>query len=248
MTDSKMLLPLRVPELGPSLGKLLSVTTDTGGAIRLDAIRYRLGTRIIENGGEARRLAASGERSATIAAIGPEIWKQAWDEAVSSVTQLLVDRLDAHVEAEAVSVGMGRRRRARLLRYSMHEKRALSARLGSSGANLIPVLDQLDEHAKRALAATGLQPDAVRNWQNTLVLAARRLEAAWTGLESVAHNEVAERLKIGDQVAMWRRPIWPVLTVGVVVLPAGACFGLVVGGYLPAPDWLMRIWQLVFGA
>jgi len=245
MTGSKALLPLRVPELGPSLGRLCAVTPGDGGAQWLDSVRHKLATRIIECGGEARRLAASGERSATLSAIGPEIWKQVWDEAVGSATDQLVDRLDKHIDAEATAVRMGRRRRARLY-FASHQKRALMARLGSAGAPLIPVLDELEAHAKRALNATGLEPEAVRSWQDSLGLAARRLEAAWLALAQAVEVEVAQRLKIADEVARWRRPLWPILIFAAVALPAAAWFGLVLGGYVTPPSWLTHIWQMVF--
>jgi hypothetical protein len=245
MTNSKVLLPLRVPELGPSLGKLLSVTRETSAERWLDVVRYKLGTRIIECGGEARRLAASGERSATLAAIGTEIWKQTWDEAASSATELLVERMDAHMEAEALAVGMGSRQRARL-RVDPQEKRALTARLGSTGADLIPVLDELEQHAERALTATGLEPEVVRAWQDTLGVAARKLESAWLALEQAVSNEVTQRLRLADQVANWRKPVWPVLIVAAVTVPVAVWFGLVLGGFSAAPGWLTNIWQMVF--
>jgi len=247
MTNSKVLLPLRVPELGPSLGKLLSVSTRTRGEEWLDPVRYKLCTRVIECGGEARRLATSGERSATVAAIGRDIWKQAGDDAVGSAAELLVQRLEEHLDAEAVAVRMGRRRRDRL-RFTSREKRALTARLGSAGADLIIALDELEEHAKEALTATGLEPDAVRNWQNSLKMAGRRLEAAWMTLERTVEDEVAKGLRKNDRVVEWRKPVWPVVVFGAVVVPAGAWFGLVLGGYIIAPTWLTRIWQMVFGA
>ena len=245
MTNSKVLLPLRVPELGSPLGRLLSVTAGTSGQRWLDPIRYKLGTRIIECGGEARRLAASGERSATLAAIGSEVWKQTWDEAVGSATDLIVQRLDAHLNAEAIAVGMGRRHRTRLA-FGPQEKRALMARLGSNGADLITELDDLEAHADRALTATGLEPEMVRDWQHSLGVSARKLEAAWFALEHVAADEVAQRLSIVDQVANWRKPVWPVLAVAAAVVPAVAWFGLVLGGYLAAPGWLTNIWEMVF--
>jgi hypothetical protein len=245
MTNSKVLLPLRVPELGSPLGRLLSVTAGTSAQRWLDPIRYKLGTRIIECGGEARRLAASGERSATLAAIGPEVWKQTWDEAVGSATDLIVQRLDAHLNAEAIAVGMGRRHRARLA-FGPQEKRALMARLGSTGADLITELDDLEAHAERALTATGLEPEMVRDWQHSLGVSARKLEAAWFALEQVAADEVAQRLSIADQVANWRKPVWPVLAVAAAIVPAVAWFGLVLGGYLAAPVWLTNIWEMVF--
>jgi len=245
MTNSRVLLPLRVPELGPSLGRLLSVTVRSGAVRWLDPVRNKLGTRIIECGGEARRLAASGERSATLATIGTEIWKQTWDEAVSSATELLVERIDAHLEAEAMAVGMGRRHRARLS-VGPQQKRALMARLGSMGADLITVLDELEEHAELALTATGLEPEKVRDWQDTLGVAARKLESAWLALEQAVANEVAQRLRIADQIANWRKPVWPVLIVAAAIVPVAVWFGLVLGGFLTAPGWLTNIWQMVF--
>lgn len=245
MTNSKVLLPLRIPELGPPLGRLLSVTSGSGAQRWLDPIRYKLGTRIIECSGEARRLAANDERSATLAAIGPEIWKQTWDEAVSSATDLIIQRLGDHLNAEAEAVGMGRRHRSRLA-YSTLEKRALMARLGSTGADLVTALDNLEEHAERALTATGLDPEMVRDWQDSLGVSARKLEAAWFALEQVAADEVARKLQIAEQIAKWRKPLWPVFVVAAVALPVALWFGLVLGGYLAAPDWLTNIWEMVF--
>jgi len=118
--------------------------------------------------------------------------------------------------------------------------------LGSTGADLITVLDELEDYAELALTATGLEPDAIRNWQDTLGVAARRLETAWLALEGVVENEVAQRMKTADQVSKWRRPVWPVLTLAVAAVPAAAWFGLVLGGFLTAPGWLTSIWRLVF--
>jgi hypothetical protein len=246
MTDSKVLLPLRVPELGPSLGKLLALSTGTKKADWLDPIRHKLVTRLIACGGEARRLSASGERSATVAAIGREVWKQAWDEAVGSAAERLVDRLESHLDAEAIAVRMGRRKR-RKLRFTSREKRALTARLGSAGVELIPALDELADCAGKAVSASGLQPEAVRAWQDALRTAGRRLETAWMTLERAVDKEVAKGLAKADTVASWRKPIWPVLAVGAVVLPVGLWFGLVLGGYIAAPSWLGHMWQMVFG-
>ena len=88
MTNPKLLLPIRIPELGPSLGKLLSGTGRRAGAVQLDAIRYKLGTRIIESAGEGRRLAANEERSAALEAVGRVNWQHAWDEAINALLEL----------------------------------------------------------------------------------------------------------------------------------------------------------------
>jgi hypothetical protein len=180
-----------------------------------------------------------------VAAIGKEIWKQAWDEAVGSAAEILVDRLESHIEAEALAVRMGRRRRSGL-RFTSREKRALTARLGATGADLIPVLDELEVCGGKAVTATGLEPDAIRNWQAALGTAGRRLETAWTALERAVEGEVAKGLKKSDAIAAWRKPVWPVLASALLLLPLGAWFGLVLGGYIPAPSWLSDVWQMVF--
>ncbi len=246
MTKSNVLLPLRVPELGPSLGRLLAVKSGGEAILGLDSVRFKLGTRIIEGGGEARRLAANGERSAAVAAIGRESWKQAWDEAVGSTADLLVGFAEIHFEAEARAVGMGRRLRLRL-RYTPSQKRALMARLGSVGANLIPVLDELEEYSERAVEATGLEPEVIPAWQEALRLAANRLETAWMAMERLLQDEVTRVRETADRIARWRKPIWPVLAAGAVTIPVVLWFGLVLGGYVASPNWLSTIWQMVFG-
>lgn len=246
MTNPKLLLPLRVPELGPSLGKLVSGAGRNEGALLLDPIRYRLGTRIIECAGEARRLAASDERSAALAAVSRANWEHAWEEAINAVAAQVVQRVTEHLGAEADAVGMGRRKRARL-EYQQQEKVTLRARLACAGADLIPVLDTLEAQALLALDATGLEREVIETWQDTLKLAARRLEAAWLALERVVDEELADGRRKADAVAQWRKPLGPVLAVGVVVLAPVLWLGLVLGGYVPAPEWLSQIWTAVFG-
>ena len=72
MTTPSLLLPLRIPELGPALGKLVTgtrrVTTPS-----LEDERRHLVTKLIEAAGEARRLAARDERAAAVALPGA-VW------------------------------------------------------------------------------------------------------------------------------------------------------------------------------
>ena len=171
---------------------------------------------------------------------------EAWDEAVIAVAGLLADRVTAHLDAEAQAVRMGRRKRARL-RFDTQQRRALTARLGSAGADLMPALDSLEHHAARALDATGLEPEAVAGWQDALKLAARLLGAAWLSLEEAVEEEVAHWRSRADDVARWRRPMWPVFVGGTAAVLLAAWMGLIFGGYLPAPRWLTQLWQLVFG-
>ncbi|UCG86543.1 MAG: hypothetical protein JSW71_22035 [Gemmatimonadota bacterium] len=245
MNSTKLLLPLRVPELGPSLGKLASGAQRRTDYLPLDAARYQLATRIIENVGEARRLAANGERSSALEALGRESWQEAWNEAVASVAETLTTRITEHIRAEAKAVRMGSRRQARL---GLDEKlqRALSARLGAAGAGLVPVFDSVERHAALALDATALEREAVVAWQEALQLAARRVESAWLDLELVVGQEVTHWLAVGDDVARWRRPLWPVVVVGAVAVAIAAWLGLVFGGYVAPPAWLERVWGWAF--
>lgn len=246
MSNPKLLLPLRVPELGPSLGKLVSGTERRAGWIPLDSFRYQLATRIIDSTCQARRLAASEERASALEAVGRGAWQEAWDEAVGGIAEALVDRVARHLEAEAQAVGMSRRRRAKLTVVDS-DRSALIARLGSAGANLIPALDALERDAAKAVEATGLERDAVERWQGDLKLAARRLEAAWIALEQAVDKEGERWMGVADRVAAWRKPLWPVYTVGIVAMGVAVWLGLIFGGYLDPPAWMVRIWQAVFG-
>ena len=240
------LLPLRVPELGPSLGKLVSGTERPTHWIPLDTVRYRLATRIIEAAGEARRLAAGNECSAVLAALDHTVWQAAWDEAVTSIAETVAERVSTHLESEARAVKMDKRRRAKL-QLDQPTKRAIAARLGSVGAGLLPVLDAIDARAAAALEATALERGAVEEWQETQKLAARRLEAAWLALEQALDRENTRWRSVADEVARWRKPMWPVAVMGAVLLAIAVWLGLVFGGYVESPHWLSYVWVRVFG-
>lgn len=242
MTGSKLLLPLRIPELGPFLGKLVIGTGRTPGGVRLDDIRTRLVTRIIEAAGEGRRLSANEERGPAVAALGREAWLAAWDEAVGALAAMLVARYDAQLEGEARAVRMPRRLRRRVT-LDDGERRSVAARLGSSGAVLIPALDAVERCGAAALAATVLERDDVTTWQESLKTAARRLEAAWLALEDAVEAEAARWSEVADRVAQWRKPLWPVWVLGAIGLVLAAWVGLMYGGYLPTPEWLVQLWD-----
>ena len=243
MNTTGALIPLRVPELGPSLGKLVAGTERPTRRIPLDAIRYRLATRIIEQAGESRRLAANDDRSSALAALSRATWWEAWDEAVVTVTDTLADKVSAQLDAEARAVKMGERRRAKL-QLDEAAKRTIAARLGATGAALVPVLDAIDQTAA-ALEGTHREHDAVEQWQEGQKLAARRLEAAWFALEQSVEKEATRWLDVMDEVARWRKPFWPVAVVAILALGLAVWLGLIFGGYIDAPGWLARIWSQV---
>jgi hypothetical protein len=244
MTNAQLLVPLRVPELGPSLGKLVTGTGREIAGFPLEPHRYRLATRIIEMGGEARRLAANNQRTAALASLGRDAWLAAWEEAVSPVADELVQHLTAHLEAEATAVGMPHRLR-RQVGIDDVEGRAIAARLGSAGANLIPQLDDIERHAAPLVAAPSAQRGVLEPWQQALLAAARRLEEAWMALEDAIDQELTTWRAIADGVARWRRSLWPVYLVGGVAVAAATWGGLIWGGVLPIAPWMRDLWDAV---
>jgi molybdenum-dependent DNA-binding transcriptional regulator ModE len=245
VTSPKLLVPLRVPELGPYLGKVITGTGRDPGGLDLDALRYRLATRVIEAAGESRRLAARDEREAALAGLGRAVWLEAWEEAVAGVAELLAIRISGSLAAEARAAGMPGRRR-RKLEFGPAEEGALAARLGSAGAELVPLLDLLEERINPALSATALERDAMAEWQEALTTSARRLEAAWLELELAVEVEELRWRRVADEVAAWRKPLWPVVLVIVPALGVAVWLGLVLGGYLDAPGWFASAWRFLF--
>jgi hypothetical protein len=237
---------LRVPELGPFMGRVVTGSGVAPGSLHLDAIRHRLATRIFEAAGEARRLAGRDEREAAVAAIGRAAWLAAWEEAVRGVADLVADRAGRRLEAEARFVRLPRRKRKRLL-LGEREKKAIAARLGSAGAALVPTLDELEERAAAAIEATALDRGLLEAWQDSLRTAARRLEAAWLDLEQAIGAEVWRWEQRAESVARWRKPFWPVVVVTMVSVAVASLVGLILGGQLDAPEWVAIPWQRVFG-
>jgi hypothetical protein len=242
VSGTDTLLPLRIPELGPYLGRVVSGTGRTPGGLRLDGIRLRLATRIFESAGEARRLASRENRTAAVQAIGRDAWLAAWEEAVGSTVGLLMERVRAQLDAEARAVGLPKRRRRRVLPGSA-EARAAGARLGSAGTGLVQALNQLEYSAGPAVAATGLDRGAMAAWQRALRLAGRRLEAAWLALEDEVTHEAARWQQEANLVAAWRRPVFGVILAGVAGTAAALWLGLIFGGYLSPPEWLAALWS-----
>ncbi|MBI4421152.1 MAG: hypothetical protein HY560_10030 [Gemmatimonadetes bacterium] len=232
---SKLLLPLRIPELGPSLGKLITGTAvaDPGG-VPLTAVRYQLVTKVIESAGEARRLADGNQRAAAIASLGRAAWLAAWEEAVATTAGLLLERVADRLVRECDVVRMPKHLRGRVV-PSTAERRAVTARLGSAGAGLVPVLDELERRGQAALEATPQERALLDGWHDALRTAARRLEEAWLELETRVVAELKGWDPVIAVVARWRRPLWPVWVMGTLALVLAVWLGLVLGGYVPAP-------------
>jgi hypothetical protein len=240
MTSPKLLVPIRVPELGPSLGKVLTGTGRAPDPL-VERERLLLVTRLFEASGEARRLAAEGQRAGAVAALGLPVWLDAWEQAVSAIARALIERVNAELDAEARAVRMPRRLRRKVALDAV-EVRGLTGRLGGAGAALVPALDTLQACGEALLAASAADRSPLDDWQRALLTAARKLEAAWLALEEQLDGEAARWREVAAAVAAWRRPLWPVVAVGIPALAAATWLGLVLGGYVPAPWWLAQMW------
>ncbi len=245
MTESDLLLPLRIPEIGPSLGKLVVGAPGGPAGAALNVARYQLVTKMIESAGEARRLATNGERAAALSSLGRTAWLEAWEEAVGVVSGSLVQRINEALGVQAHAARVTRRHARRYL-LGESESRELTARLGSAGACLVSALDELDRHAAAALNASGLQRDALESWQRSLLTSARRLESAWLLLHDAVTAELARGEQLRQALSRWRKPIWPVVAIGIPCIAMAVWSGLVFGGYVPAPAWLAFLWTRLF--
>jgi len=233
----KIPMPLRVPELASSLGRLLVPRRLEEPWVPLDDLREELATRVMELGGQARAAAAGEAREQVLEAVSRRAWLAAWEAAVRQAAARVTAALDGEIERAARRVRMPpRQRRRRLLTGS--EKRAIAARLAAGGEAFVAALDALDRAGLLVRDAGVLEKTLHAEWQDALRAAARRLEAAWLALETAVAEERRRWAVETDAIARWRPSLWPVI-VGLTPLAAGLIWlGLVLGGYLPAPAWL----------
>ncbi|PYP22354.1 MAG: hypothetical protein DMD53_02680 [Gemmatimonadetes bacterium] len=232
-------MPLRVPELAPSLGRVLVPRRLVDPWVPLDDIREELATRVIELGGEARAAAVREERERVLEAVSRRAWLGAWERAVRRAAERVARALDGEIERAGQQVRMARRRwRRRLL--SGPEKRAIAARLATGGEPFVAALDVLEQTAARAREASVLDKEVHAEWQEALRTAARRLEVAWLALEAVVADERRRWAPEIDAVAAWRPSLWPLFAAWVPLTLLLVWLGLVLGGYLAAPAWLAR--------
>ena len=241
----KLLMPLRVPELAPSLGRIIVPRRQQEPWVPLDDIREELATQVLELGGEGRAAAAresekgagSDDRARVLETTGRRAWAAAWDHAVRRAASRVGDAIDAELTRTARGVRLPRRRLRPLL-LNAAEKRAIVARLGTGGGTFVAALDELETTSRRAAEASVLEKDAHAAWQEALRTVARRLEAAWLALEAEVEEERARWQPELDTLAAWRPKLWPVIATWVPVAVVLVWLGLILGGYLPAPAWL----------
>lgn len=232
-------MPLRVPELAPSLGRVVVARRREPPWVPLDDIREELATAVLEIAGEGRGAAAREDRAQVLEVTGRRAWAAAWDQAVRRAAARVAEALEAEIAGTARQVRLPRRRlKSRLL--AMGEKRAIAARFGTGGAAFVAALDELDTAAARVQGATVLDKDAHAAWQEALRAAARRLEAAWLALETEVEEERRRWTPEMETLSRWRPALWPVALLWTPIAAALIWLGLILGGYLPAPAWLAQ--------
>lgn len=226
-----------IPELGPSLGRLVVPRRLEEPWVPLDDVREGLASDVVRLAGEARRAAAATGAAAAVAFLGSTRWREAWERAVRRAGGRVAGGLDAEIERVAHRVRMPTRKwRRRLL--TGPERRAVAVRLALGGQPFSAALAALDDAGQSLAATDGAHADRLRDWQDALRLAARRLEAAWLALEAAALDERHRWAPEIAAVAAWRPALWPVLIWWLPLAALLVWLGLVLGGYLPAPAWL----------
>jgi len=239
---------LVIPELGPSLGRLVAPPPPPPGAvpqwISLDDIRLALVTQLFDLAGEARRWADQGERELALVTLSHEALAGVWQNAVHSVAARGAEAISQRLVAAAREARLPGRR-ARSLPLDPDEVAALAARLATGTPALERALESFDQAGHR-LRRERASPGALREWQDALNLVARRVESAWLGLEDALALEWHEWAVEIEEVRAWRRPLWPLVAVGLVLFGLAGYAGLVLGGYLPVPGPLRGIAEAIW--
>jgi hypothetical protein len=230
-----------VPELGPSLGRLVDppTTRSERGSLDLvfDDIRLDLVTGIFELAGAARSFAASGDRQGAIASLSRVAWLDLWERAVVAAAERLAEAVNAKL-GEAAMESRLPARQLEAFRLKTEDVRAITSRLGSGGAGFVSALDALEQTVPGASASGTRGRAGEEEWQRALAAAARRLESAWLALAVGARAEQDRWKAEIDRARAWRRPTWLLWLISVSVLAVATYLGLVLGGYLPVPPAL----------
>jgi hypothetical protein len=238
MSAADSFVPLDVPELGPSLGRLVTprLGAPRPGWIVLDDIRHTLVTALFELAGEARQWSDAADRDLALAALSRAAWLAAWEDALAATSSRAIDEITSRLEAAAQESRMPEAVLGRFL-LSPAERSALAARLGRGALPLMDALDAL-EASVAAVRAPAISAGDRETWQRAVLTAARRTEAAWLALEEGLVEEWSEWNREVELVRGWRRSMWPAWLAAAILLVLATGLGLVLGGYVDAPGFL----------
>jgi len=239
--------PWIVPELGPSLGRLVDPPPVAPAALRvhLEDVRLALVTGVFDLAGAARSFAAAGDRDGAVTSLGRVEWLRLWERAVETTAGRIAGEANAGLRLAAEESRFPTRRLRRLA-LTEQDTRAIAARLGSGGAPFVASLDALEQAVRTTAISRGRGAEGVRAWQAALGATARRLESAWIALEQAARAEQERWASEVEAVRAWRRPTWPIWLLTALTVTAVSYLGLVLGGYLPVPPALQPLASFVW--
>jgi hypothetical protein len=231
-----------VPQLGPSLGRLTEPPSKGRAGVlgvALDDIRLDLVTGVFDLAAVARSFIAAGDRDDAVASLNRVAWLGLWERALAAATARIAEAANVGFNDAAVESRFHPRRLQPLL-LTTQDHRAIAARLGSGGATFVAALDVLEQsvHASSRGGARGRSAPSrlvQDQWRGAVTTAARRLESAWLALEDAALAEQRRWQVEIELVRAWRRPVWPLWTLTLLVLAAATYLGLVFGGIVPVP-------------
>jgi hypothetical protein len=230
-----------IPELGPSLGRLIdppAAPRHPGPLdIDLEDIRLDLVTAIFDVAGAARSFAAAGDRQGAIASLGRVAWLDRWERAVNAAAQRLADAVNARLHLAAAESRFPAKKLTGFL-LTGEDTRAIASRLGSGGAGFVSALDALEQTVPAAAASGARGRGGQEDWQRAVMTAARRLESAWLALVGASGMEQDRWMAEIERVRIWRRPTWPLWLLTALVLIVATYLGLLLGGYVPVPSLL----------
>jgi hypothetical protein len=234
-----------VPQLGPSLGRLTDPpSADRTGALGvvLEDLRLDLVSGVFDLAGAGRSFVAAGDREDAVASLNRLAWLGLWERALAGAAARITDAANMGFNHAAVESRFPPRRLQPLLLTSQ-DTRAIAARLGSGGAGFVAALDVL-EQSVHASSRGGRTRVVQEEWRGALLAVARRLESAWLALEDAALAEQRRWQVEIELVRAWRRPLWPVWLLTLVLLAAASYLGLVLGGIVPVPPPLrgLALW------
>jgi hypothetical protein len=241
----KVLIPIRVPEFGPSVGKL---TTETVGAdpVGRHVVRMQLVTKLFEMAGESRRLASQKDREAATGSLSREAWLSLWEEATLQLSSAVFDYAVGLIEDQSSMVRMPVRLKQKV-ELTDEDRRAIAGRLGACGSEFVHVLDDVATTSSVVLGAHPDQKEILQEWQEAQLRAARRLEHAWSLVEIALNSELAYWEAAANRIGGWKRSPVPVLVFLVLGSVVAIWLGLILGGYIESPGWFTWFWQSLFG-
>lgn len=231
-----------LPELGPWLGRLCNAnggpaSTRLRHFVPLDDVRLALATDVLDLAGAARGFSAD-DHAAIVGSLHARSWRQLWEKALGDASARTAAAINAGFVSAAAESRFPKRQLSRL-QVSATELGAMTARLGAGAIPFEAALARLEELAHVAGSSGPRSEAAFTRWSDGLAAAARQLESAWMALEDAVDREGARWQGEIENVRRWTRPRWPLWVITVVLLAAASWLGLVLGGFLTVPAWLV---------